>query len=547
MADNRRGALASKPHPHSEPALHAGDGGETAHAGALRRKQMNGMNMIRSGKMNTANRTWTAIAMLCLGSAAHAQQTAWQVTITDLALLPGGTYASAYAINDTGKIVGMATDASGAYKTVEWVNGVISVIPDFSSALCVPEDLNDAGESVGQERISGFFSYALYWDSQNNLSALPGLANGASNLNRAHAINASGQIVGMAQEGGPTNFFGHAVVWLQNSLQTDLGFMGGGTYSEAFGINDLGAVVGVAAIANTNQHAFLWQNGTYSDLSAWVGGGVSSKAYAINHQGDIVGLNASVAALWRNGSVQALTMPPGLSAYTPAIDINDAGDIIATAMVAYPIEVGVLWRNGTPISLGTLPGGTISRARRLNAAGEVVGEAKAADGYFHAVKWTITAVQTTFCFGDGSGNACPCGNSGAAGNGCAHSLSPIGANLIGSGSASLASDTLVLSGSNMPNSSALYFQGTLQLNGGLGNAFGDGLRCAGGTVIRLGTKANASGASQYPAALDLPVSLKGLVTTPGTRTYQAWYRNAASFCTASTFNLTNGLSIAWGS
>jgi hypothetical protein len=33
---------------------------------------------------------------------------------------------------------------------------------------------------------------------------------------------------------------------------------------------------------------------------------------------------------------------------------------------------------------------------------------------------------------------------------------------------------------------------------------------------------------------------------PGTRTYQVWYRNAAAFCTISTFNLTNGIELSWG-
>jgi hypothetical protein len=40
--------------------------------------------------------------------------------------------------------------------------------------------------------------------------------------------------------------------------------------------------------------------------------------------------------------------------------------------------------------------------------------------------------------------------------------------------------------------------------------------------------------------------VRGLVAAPGTRTYQVWYRNAAAFCTSSTFNLSNGLQIAWG-
>jgi hypothetical protein len=39
--------------------------------------------------------------------------------------------------------------------------------------------------------------------------------------------------------------------------------------------------------------------------------------------------------------------------------------------------------------------------------------------------------------------------------------------------------------------------------------------------------------------------VRGNVTGAGTREYQVWYRNAASFCTASTFNLTNGLQLNW--
>jgi hypothetical protein len=152
---------------------------------------------------------------------------------------------------------------------------------------------------------------------------------------------------------------------------------------------------------------------------------------------------------------------------------------------------------------------------------------------------------TSFCSGDGTGTACPCGNSGTAGNGCASSVNPNGAHLATSGSAHISSDSLVLQGTNMPNSSALYFQGTTQTNGGLGTVFGDGLRCAGGSILRLRAVINSGGASHYPGTGDPSVSVKGAVTTPGTRTYQIWYRNAAAFCTPSTFNLTNGIQIDW--
>ncbi len=165
------------------------------------------------------------------------------------------------------------------------------------------------------------------------------------------------------------------------------------------------------------------------------------------------------------------------------------------------------------------------------------------------VQFTITGSTPppiAFCFGDGSGTACPCGNAGAAGNGCANSINPAGANLAWSGTPSISSDTFTLLGSGMPDSSVLYFQGTARLGGGLGVAFEDGLRCAGGTGMRLLMKTNVGGASQYPEIGDVPISIHGS-NAPGTvRTYQAWYRNAADFCTPSTFNLTNGVEATWG-
>jgi hypothetical protein len=153
-----------------------------------------------------------------------------------------------------------------------------------------------------------------------------------------------------------------------------------------------------------------------------------------------------------------------------------------------------------------------------------------------------------YCPGDGSGTACPCGNSSPAGQGrgCLSSLGTGG--LLGAtGTASVSADTVALQGSGMPDSSALYFQGTAKQNGGAGAVFGDGLRCVGGTIVRLGLKTNSGGASQYPVGADPHVSVKGGVSAGNTREYQVWYRNAASFCTPSTFNLTNGFEIAWSS
>ncbi len=156
---------------------------------------------------------------------------------------------------------------------------------------------------------------------------------------------------------------------------------------------------------------------------------------------------------------------------------------------------------------------------------------------------------TAFCSGDGSATPCPCGNAGAAGRGCDNSFATGGGLLVSSGFPSVAADDLVLSASGMPTSAtALYFQGTSQQSAGLGAVFGDGLRCAGGTIFRLGTKTSAGGASSFGAGVgtDPLISVRGLVPVGGaTRTYQVWYRNSAAFCTAALFNLTNGLEVAW--
>lgn len=154
---------------------------------------------------------------------------------------------------------------------------------------------------------------------------------------------------------------------------------------------------------------------------------------------------------------------------------------------------------------------------------------------------------TPVCFGDGTGTPCPCGNAGTAGNGCAHSLNAAGAHLAAQGIPSVSNDSLLLVGTGMTNSAVLYFQGTSPVAGGAGSVFGDGLRCAGGTVVRLGTKQNVGGSSSYPEILDPLVSIRGGITGgPQSRTYQCWYRNAdPAFCTVDTFNLSNGVTVVW--
>jgi hypothetical protein len=151
----------------------------------------------------------------------------------------------------------------------------------------------------------------------------------------------------------------------------------------------------------------------------------------------------------------------------------------------------------------------------------------------------------SYCFGDGSGTTCPCGNNSSpvGVSGCVNSILLSG--ILGvSGTPSVSADTLALVASGMPNGPAMFFQGTAQNGGGVG--FGDGLLCVGGSITRLGIEFNVAGASQYPSGVDPAVSVQGVVGAPGVRTYQVWYRDAdPTFCGSSTFNLSNGRQVVW--
>jgi len=147
-----------------------------------------------------------------------------------------------------------------------------------------------------------------------------------------------------------------------------------------------------------------------------------------------------------------------------------------------------------------------------------------------------------FCGGSGSGTLCPCGNFGTSATGCANGTG-LGAHMIGSGEVSVSADTFVLSTLNLVSSQpGLYFQGNNQINGGAGIQFGDGLRCAGGGVIRLQVRfADANGWS----ATTVAVALGGGVSAGDTKRYQLWYRDPQSTVCGAGFNLSNGYEVVW--
>lgn len=152
------------------------------------------------------------------------------------------------------------------------------------------------------------------------------------------------------------------------------------------------------------------------------------------------------------------------------------------------------------------------------------------------------------CSGDGSGTGCPCGNGSALaqGEGCVSSLGQAG-RLRPIGHARLSADDYTLISTQVPNGPALYLQGTSIAAGGAGIVFGDGLLCCTGAVTRLGVVFASGNTSRYPRlGVDPAISYVSLLAPGDVRTYQAWYRDSnLGYCTSSTFNLTNAITVAW--
>ncbi len=74
----------------------------------------------------------------------------------------------------------------------------------------------------------------------------------------------------------------------------DLGTLGG-RHSKAYGINDVGQVVGYSANAAGETHAFLWDPATEQMVDLGTLGGDRSYANCINDGGQIAGLTVTAA------------------------------------------------------------------------------------------------------------------------------------------------------------------------------------------------------------------------------------------------------------
>jgi probable HAF family extracellular repeat protein len=191
-------------------------------------------------------------------------------------LQPYWLYSTAWDINDNGKIVGMclAFCCPSRYHAVLWTDvGKIQdlgTLKQHSQALGInilgqivggsSDNLEGLHERIGSENYNTVFNHscvAFIWTEKNGMAQLPMLGGDAG---CAHAINDKGQVVGWSYT---TEGKVHAYVWTSKNGIQDLGTLPGDDQSVAYGINNLGQVVGCSMKMhedgiNMIRHAVIW-------------------------------------------------------------------------------------------------------------------------------------------------------------------------------------------------------------------------------------------------------------------------------------------------
>ncbi len=295
-------------------------------------------------------------------------------TITDLGILPGGNEAEAYAINNSGQIVGWSAVASNGHPhAFLWEDGVMEDLGALSADRTRAHDISESGVVVGSRQGPHGKYYPVAWKHGEiiELGGGEGYARGVNNRGQivghsdstdngaciwedgeitglaggwgaAGSINDAGRVVGIGGEGP------QAFLWEKNSL-TYIAVLPGYDHSDAGDINNSGQIAGHSfrweeedpwdpgSRREYFSRAFLWEDGVFTELGTL--GGENSFVGGMNNRGQVVGLADNADGdprmfIWdkHNGMLDLNDLLEDGSDWVllGAIDINDSGQIVGT-------------------------------------------------------------------------------------------------------------------------------------------------------------------------------------------------------------------------
>lgn len=312
-----------------------------------------------------------------------------EYNVVDLGTL-GGNYSQAYAINNSGQVVGVATLAGGQEHAFLYQNGSMVDLGTLGGSYSQATAINNSGVIVGTTADSTGQPLGFIYKN-GAMTALPALPN--TTIIHVNGINDFGQVVGNfkssdaadyphAANSQPFIYSGGVVTPIPT-----VSFSGNG-----YAINNSGVVVGFLFSGNpvSGGSPFRYENGQFSPVPSNI---LSGAASAINGAGQIAGNigyaeTASRAFIWQGDS--ATLWDDGFP-----LGINSTGEIVGTTQVG----LAFVYKNGTFSYLQFLvdPSSNLrlTSADGINDLGQIVGYGKTPDGSEHAFLLNPTPEPTT--------------------------------------------------------------------------------------------------------------------------------------------------------
>jgi probable HAF family extracellular repeat protein len=273
-----------------------------------------------------------------------------------LRLLPDYPWITPNAMNREGDVTGTLWRGSvrpwreAPVEAFVWRSGEMSRIDPLSGVECHPTAINRFGHAVGWIKAFQKFKVEVYdeW--------------GEDTVTEQHdAVRA---------------------FVFRDGITTALDTLGGSD-SRAYGINDLGQIIGGSFLpGNHASHAFCFDGITMTDLGTL--GGDTSVAQHINNRSDIVGSSEDQHGKRRAFLINSDgpemrdlgTLPGGTEAW--AVGVNDTGWIVGTTAFPDGHVSACIWRDGIVMSLNELtalpPGSHITQAQAISDSGHILAQ-----------------------------------------------------------------------------------------------------------------------------------------------------------------------------